>query len=159
VAQTRVSWLAVFLSFLFAAVLEFLVLPDSVLFIRPEWLVLTMVYWLLRHPEKIGIMTGCVVGLLMDIMSGSYLGIHILSLSLVSYLVLTMHRRFKMFPILQQSFVIFFIVGIQLMVVYTLRSSLGGVDSGLSYLWIALSSAIFWPIILIFTDRLVFALR
>jgi len=157
--QSRVSWLAIFLSFLIASVLELLVIPDQVQFLRPEWLVLTLVYWLIRHPEKIGIATGAVIGLIMDVMSGSYLGIHVLSISLVCYLVLTMHQRLKMFPITQQSLVIFFIVGIQLMVVYTIRTTLGGNDSGLSYLWVAFSSAIVWPFVLIFTDRLVFALR
>lgn len=157
--QSRVSFVAVFLSFLFASVLELLVLPDAVLFLRPEWLVLTLIYWLLRHPEKIGIATGALIGLIMDVISGSYLGVHILSMCLVCYLVLTMHQRLKMFPVSQQSLFIFFIVGIQLMVVYTIRTTLGGTDSGLSYLWVALSSALIWPFILIFTDRLAFSLR
>jgi len=100
-----------------------------------------------------------VIGLVMDVLSGSYLGIHILSLSLICYLVLTMHKRLKMFPLVQQSAVVFFLVGIQLMVVYTLRSILGVSDIGLAYLWQALSSAIFWPMIVILCDRLAFALR
>ncbi len=128
-------------------------------FLRPEWLVLTLIYWLLRHPEKIGIMTGVCIGLMMDVLSGSYLGVHILSLSLICYLVLTMHKRLKMFPLIQQSVVVFFIVSIQLMVVYTLRSVLGVSDMGLSYLWQALASAFFWPMVVILSDRLAFALR
>jgi rod shape-determining protein MreD len=158
-AINKIRWLAVSLSFIFAAILELNLLPDTLAFLRPEWLVLTLIYWLLRHPEKIGILTGVVIGLVMDVLSGSYLGIHILSLSLICYLVLIMHKRLKMFPLVQQSFVVFFLVGIQLMVVYTLRSILGVSDLGLTYLWQALSSAVFWPLIVILCDRLVFALR
>jgi len=158
-AINRLSWLAVFLSFLFAAILELNLLPEIVAFLRPEWLVLTLIYWLLRHPEKVGIMMGLLIGLVMDVLSGSYLGIHMLSLSLICYLVLSMHKRLKMFPLGQQCVVVFFIVGIQLMVVYTLRSILGVSDVGLTYLWQALSSAFFWPMIVILTDRLAFALR
>jgi len=158
-AINRLSWLAVFLSFLFAAILELNLLPEIVAFLRPEWLVLTLIYWLLRHPEKVGVMMGLLIGLVMDVLSGSYLGVHMLSLSLICYLVLSMHKRLKMFPLGQQCVVVFFIVGIQLMVVYTLRSVLGVSDVGLAYLWQALSSAFFWPVIVILTDRLAFALR
>ena len=147
------------ISFMCAAILELNLLPDSLSFLRPEWLVLTLIYWLLRHPEKIGVLTGVLIGLIMDVLSGSYFGIHVLSLSLICYLVLTMHKRLKMFPLVQQSVVVFFLVGIQLMVVYTLRSILGVSDISLSYLWQALSSAVFWSMIVILCDRLVFALR
>ncbi|MFT5718578.1 MAG: rod shape-determining protein MreD [Oleiphilaceae bacterium] len=155
----KIRWLTVFLSFIFAAILELNILPESLAFLRPEWLVLTLVYWLLRHPEKIGIVTGVVIGLIMDVLSGSYFGVHVLSLSLICYLVLTMHKRLKMFPLVQQSVVVFFLVSIQLMVVYSLRSVLGVSDIGLAYLWQALSSAVFWPVIVILYDRLAFALR
>ncbi|KZY31620.1 hypothetical protein A3729_20455 [Oleiphilus sp. HI0043] len=70
-----------------------------------------------------------------------------------------MHQRLKMFPVLQQSLVIFFIIGILLMIVMTIRGALGAVDNNMSYLGAALSSALVWPFVLIFTDRLVFALR
>jgi len=157
--QTRISWLAIILTFSLAILLELMTLPYMVLFLRPEWIVLVLLYWLIRHPEKIGIATGASIGFLMDIISGSYFGINMLSMSLISYLVLIMHKRLKMFPISQQSIFVFFIVGIQLMVVYTLKSTIGSSDASMSYLWQALSSALIWPVILIISDRLVFSLR
>jgi rod shape-determining protein MreD len=159
VAINKIRWLAVFLSFIFAAILELNLLPETLAFLRPEWLVLTLIYWLLRHPERIGVVTGVVIGLIMDVLSGSYFGIHMLSLSLICYLVLIMHKRLKMFPLVQQSVVVFFLVSIQLMIIYTLRSILGASDLGLAYLWQALSSAVLWPVIVILYDRLAFALR
>jgi len=153
------SWLAVAISFFVAAVLELVSLPDMLVVLRPEWLVLTVIYWLLRHPEKVGIAIGFGTGLAMDVMSGSYFGIHALALSLVCYLVLGMHKRLKMFPVIQQSAVIFFITGIHLMIVYTMRSLLSVADSGLEYLWQALVSAFVWPFVVVLYDRLVFALR
>ena len=157
--QPRVSWLAVVLSFAAAAVLELLVMPQNVSFLRPEWMVLTLIYWLLRHPERVGLLTAFIVGLIMDVMSGSYLGVHIIACCVVSYLSLTMHKRLKMFPVMQQSLVIFFIISILLMIVMTIRATLGAADNNFSYLWSALSSSLIWPFVLIFTDRLVFALR
>ena len=157
--HARFSLLAVLVSFVAAAVLEVLTLPDVLLKFRPEWLVLTLIYWLLRHPEKIGISTAILLGLLMDVISGSYFGVHVLAYSVLTYLVLSMHQRLKMFPVIQQSFIVFFLVGIQSMVVYFLTIVLQGSQSGLSYLWLALTSAIAWPLVLILTDRLVLSLR
>jgi rod shape-determining protein MreD len=158
-SQSRVSWLAVVLSFAGASVLELLVMPQSLLSFRPEWVVLTLIYWLIRHPEKIGLLTAFIVGLLMDVISSSYMGVHVISCCIISYLILTMHQRLKMFPVVQQSLVIFFVVSILLVIVMTIRSSLGGIDSSMSYLGAALSSALVWPFVVIITDRLVFALR
>ena len=157
--QSKVSWLAVFLSFSAASVLELLVMPQVLLAYRPEWIVLTLIYWLLRHPEKIGLLTAFIAGILMDVLSSTYMGVNIISCCIISYLVLTMHQRLKMFPVLQQSLVIFFITGISLMIVLTIRSALGTADNNMSYLNAAFSSALVWPFVLIFTDRLVFALR
>lgn len=158
-ARYAFSWLAVILSFVIAAVLELVSMPGFLDAYRPEWLVLTVVYWLIRHPEKMGIVAGFITGLAMDVMSGSYFGIHSLALSLVCYLVLGMHRRLKMFPVIQQSMVMFFIAGIHLMIVYTMRSLLSVADNGLEYMWQAFVSALVWPLILVLYDRLVFALR
>jgi len=159
VVASVASTSAILVSFLLAAILEVIELPDLVAFLRPEWFVLVLIYWLLRHPEKVGIVTGLLTGLIMDVISGSYLGVHMLSMSLICYLVLTMHKRLVMFPVAQQSLVIFFIVGIQLMVVYLLRSVLSVSDIGLDYLWQAFTSALMWPFVLILSDRLAFALR
>ncbi|MDX1452511.1 MAG: rod shape-determining protein MreD [Oleiphilaceae bacterium] len=153
------SWLAVVLSFLLAAILELLVLPDVVSSLRPEWMVLCLLYWLLRHPEKVGIATAVAVGLVLDCLAGSYFGLHMLATSIVSYLVLAMQQRLKMFPMAQQSLIVFFITGIHLMVVYTVRAVMSVSDGGLEYLWQALTSALIWPLVMVFYDRLVFALR
>lgn len=158
-SQSSVNWLAVVLSFSAASVLELLVMPQMLLAFRPEWVALTLIYWLLRHPERVGLFSAFVVGLLMDVLSSTYLGVHAISCCIVSYLVLTLHQRLKMFPLIQQSMVIFFIVGVLLMIVMTIRGALSSVDSNLSYLAAAFSSALVWPFVLIITDRLVFALR
>lgn len=153
------NWLAVFLTFLLAAVLELLVMPDVLVPLRPEWMVLCLLYWLLRHPERIGMSTALFAGLVLDLLAGSYFGLHMLSLSVVTYLVLAMQQRLKMFPVVQQSVVVFLVTGIHLMTVFTLRSTLSVTDGSLEYLWQALSSAVCWPLVIILYDRLVFALR
>lgn len=157
--HARFSWLAVFVSFIIAAVLEVVVMPLSLQHLRPEWLSLTLIYWLLRYPENIGISHALFLGLIMDVISGTTLGTYVLAFAISTYLVLSMHQRLKMFPVIQQSFVIFFLVGIQLMIVYILSMVLQGFESGLSYLWQAFTSAVAWSLVLVLTDRLALSLR
>lgn len=154
-----VSWLSLALTLFIATVLEIIAIPDILLPLRPAWLALCVVYWLIRHPEKVGVYFALSVGVLMDVITGGYFGIHMLSLSILAYFVLLMHQRINMFPMLQQAIVVFILVSIYLMIVYLLRSHLSGLDSGMDYLWRALATALFWPLVVILTDRLSFALR
>ena len=153
------SWLALLGTFGIAIVLELMALPDMLQAFRPEWLVLTQMYWLLRRPDKVGITCAFSIGLVLDVIAGCYFGIHSLALCLVTYLVLGMHKRFKLFPMVQQAAIMFLVTGVQLMIIYTLRATLSYADSGLDYLWQALFSALVWPLLLVFYDRLVFLLR
>ena len=156
---SRFSWLTVFICFLVAAILELMILPAALQPYRPEWLALVLIYWLLRHPERIGMTCAVVFGLVMDVISGSSFGVHVLAYVVTSYLILNMHHRLKMFPIIQQSMVIFILVATQLMMVSLLGRMLVGTTSDLSYLWVALTSALLWPLALLCIDRLSFALR
>jgi len=157
--RSRFSWLAVFVTFLIAAVLEVIPLPALVQAYRPQWLALFLIYWLLRYPENIGMTCAVIFGLIMDVISGTTLGVHVLAYAITCYLILSMHQRLKMFPVIQQSAVIFILVATQLMMVSLLSKMLVGTTNDLSYLWLALSSAVLWPVILILTDRLSLALR
>jgi len=157
--RSRFSWLAVFVTFLMAAILEVMVLPELVQHYRPQWLALILIYWLLRYPEQIGMSCAVIFGLIMDVISGATLGVHVLTYAITCYLILSMHQRLKMFPIIQQSIVMFILVATQLMMVSLLSRMLVGTTNDLSYLWLALTSALVWPIILILTDRLSLALR
>lgn len=154
-----ISWFTVVVTLVLAAILETLVLPDLLTPLRPAWLTLVVVYWLMRHPEKVGVTFAASVGLLLDVITGSYFGIHMLSLSILAYFVSLMHQRMNMFPMLQQAAIVFILVGIHLMLVTLLQSQLGGLDTSMDYMWKALTTAVLWPMIVLLTDRLSYLLR
>lgn len=154
-----ISWFTVAVTLLLATILEALVLPELLTPLRPAWLTVTVVYWLMRHPEKIGVFFATAVGVLMDVITGSYFGIHMLSLCILAYFVSLMHQRMNMFPMLQQAAIVFILVGIHLMLVTLLQAHLSGLDTNLDYLWKALTTAALWPVIVLLTDRLSYLLR
>ncbi|GBE07905.1 Rod shape-determining protein MreD [bacterium BMS3Bbin11] len=141
--------LLVLLSFLVALVLSSLPLPDIAIVFRPEWLMLVLIYWCMAIPDRIGIFTGWLLGLVLDVMYGSLLGQNAVALAIVAYLVNTFHLRVRVFPIWQQSFTVFLLTIVYLTLIAWVRGVAGGFPITWAY-WIpSLTSAFVWPFIYI----------
>ncbi|KZX77267.1 hypothetical protein A3715_05640 [Oleiphilus sp. HI0009] len=153
------SMLAVVITFMLSVILELIYLPAMISLFRPEWLVMTVFFWTLRSPSTVGITVGFFIGLLLDVISGVYLGINALALSIVSYLAIGMHKRFKLYPLLQQSLVAFVVVIIHLLIVNTFTSLLSRAEAPSDLLLRAMFSGFLWPILVVVYDRISFALR
>lgn len=153
------TWFALFVGLVFFVVLELVYLPDMLNRFRPEWVVLFCIYCVLHHSDKFGFAGALVLGFLLDVISGANFGVHGLALCIVTYLVLGMHQRLKMFPSIQQAALVFFLTGIYLMLLYVMSMILGNPANGLDYLWQALSSAVVWPFVVAISDRVVLFFR
>ena len=90
-------------SILIAMVLMIIPLPDSIRVLRPEWVLLTLMYWALALPRSVGVGYAWVVGILMDILLGGVLGVLAFSYALVVYLILRFHLQLRQFPLWQQA--------------------------------------------------------
>ncbi len=142
------------LSFLVAFLLSVITLPESLMLWRPEWAALILFYWVLQAPEKVGLGLAWTVGLLLDVLEGTLFGLNALSLAVVAYLLLTMHQRIKMFPLLQQSLTVFMVIGINVMLVHWVKSLTGYRPADMTFLFPAISSALIWPILYLVMNRL-----
>ncbi|MDX1590035.1 MAG: rod shape-determining protein MreD [Oleiphilaceae bacterium] len=140
------------LTVLLALVASIALFPTGLAHWRPEWLAMLVIYWVLRAPGRFGILTAWTLGLLLDVLEGSALGIHALSLSLVAALVLAAHQRLQMYPLPQQCLVVFLFVGLGQMLVHFVHQMLGIPRGGFEYLYPALSSALVWPVFLVLMD-------
>lgn len=98
---------AIFKSALIALVLTLLPLPTWLAVLRPEFLVLTVLFWSIQAPWSGGIGLGWFCGLVLDAFQGPVLGEHALALALVAYLGVHEHHRIRTKPLLQQSLVVF----------------------------------------------------
>lgn len=85
-------------------------LPDWAERLRPDWVALILIYWCIGLPNQISLSTAFIFGLLLDIATGTLLGQHGLGLTLVCYIVLKNHARFRLFPLLQQGLLIMLIL-------------------------------------------------
>ena len=92
---------------LIALVLTLLPLPTWLAILRPEFLVLTVLYWSIQAPFAGGVGLGWCSGLALDAFQGPVLGEHALAVALVAYLGVHEHQRIRTKPLLQQSLVVF----------------------------------------------------
>jgi len=91
------------ISLIIALTLNFLPFPQHVLLFRPDFVALTLIYWSVNHPHKIGMSVAFVMGLLMDVGNTSILGQHALAYCVVIYLTLVLGRRLRIFNLFQQA--------------------------------------------------------
>ncbi len=98
---------AIFKTALIALILTLLPLPAWLAILRPEFLVLTVLYWSIQAPFAGGIGLGWFSGLLLDAFQGPVLGEHALAVALVAYLGVHEHQRIRTKPLLQQSLMVF----------------------------------------------------
>lgn len=135
-------------TFVLAAVLTVLPLPDWLEAYRPEWVALVVIYWVMALPHRIGLVTAWVAGFFLDILEGSLMGLNALALALVAYLALSLYQRMRMFTAIQQSSTVMILVGIhQLLLFWVLTANNQNTPPNLIFMISALSSAIVWPFI------------
>lgn len=137
----------IFLSFAVAFALTIVPLPEAVAPLRPEWLVLVLIYWCMAVPERIGVGVGWVSGLLLDVLRGGLLGQYALTLAIVAYLTLQLYQRLRVFPAWQQAASVFVIVLVHLTLQLWIRGISGIPDSGWTWFLPALTSALVWPVV------------
>jgi len=97
----------IFFTFIAAVVLTLVPLPPMLEVFRPYWVALVMIYWCLETHELITLGMAFIVGILLDLLTGSLLGLHALSLIIVVYLVTRFRARLRFFPPWQQALSVF----------------------------------------------------
>jgi len=103
------GWI-LFISLLIAFLLTALPLPHWANDWRPAWVAMVLIYWCMALPERIGIGIAWCLGLLLDVQQGALLGQNALGLALIAYFVIQIHKQFRLFPLVQQSCLVGFII-------------------------------------------------
>lgn len=132
-------------SFFVAYLLAMVPLPQMVALARPDWVGLFLIFWVLVLPERVGIFVGFCVGLLHDVLMGTFLGTFALAYSTLAYLVLLLHQRLRMYPLLQQALVVFLVIATSQILVQWSRDFFSAGISGEMHLVPSVVSALLWP--------------
>lgn len=141
--------LVITLSFIIALVLEMIPLPWAANWVRPEWVLLVLIYWVMILPDKVGVNVAFILGLFMDLSKGTLLGSHALAFVIIAYFIARFYSRLKLPSIWQQLFlVLIFVFAFQTFEfwVWGLSGVVRGVGDG--RYWLAtISSVLVWPLV------------
>ncbi|MCB1866603.1 MAG: rod shape-determining protein MreD [Chromatiales bacterium] len=84
-------------SLLVALILALLPLPDGAEPWRPDWVALVLIYWCIALPDRVGVGIGWAVGLALDVLSASLLGLNALGFAFIAYVALRWHLRARVY--------------------------------------------------------------
>ncbi len=139
-----VSPLFITVSLAFALMLNFL--PWGQRIWVPDFVALTLVFWNVHHPRKVGIGVAFLMGVLVDVNDATLLGQHALAYTLLSYGAIMSHRRVLWLPLVPQSVHVLPLFVVAQLVSLTVRFIS---DGSLPHLFVLLESfvtAALWPV-------------
>lgn len=113
----------------------------------PDLLALTLVFWSVHQPLRVGVGAAFVFGLFVDVHQSALLGQHALSYTVLSYFAITIHRRLLWFPVPWQALQVLPLFVAAHAIELTLRLIGGGQFPGWSLLLAPLLEAALWPVV------------
>ena len=152
--SSRENHSLVFLTIFAAILLSLLPVPEVLLPFKPYWVALVVIYWSLETHDMIGMGLAFVTGLVLDILSGSLMGMHALSLVIMVFLVQRFRSRLRFFPPWQQALSVFGLLVNDRIILIWITVLLGEPLPTWKY-WLApLAGMVLWPWLFLFLDRI-----
>ncbi|MCY1288752.1 Rod shape-determining protein MreD [compost metagenome] len=142
--RSRNGWV-IWVSLVLALLLSVAPMPVFMEAGRPLWVALFLTFWVLHLPHRVGMTTAFLLGLAEDVLYSTLFGQNALILTLIVFLVLSLHQRLRMFPMWQQSLVLLVVYGIAQLVQLWLNALTGNRPPTLTFVLPALVSALLWP--------------
>lgn len=147
------NYFLILFSFLIGLILTIMPLPHWAIWLRPQWMLSILLFWVIAVFGDSGIIAAFFTGLLMDLVTGMPLGEHALLYVTLIYVALKMRAAIAHFPRVQQAcviaFFVFFYVVLEGFLLHMMGRSTHVMLSSLS----VITTAIMWPWLSILLDQ------
>jgi len=120
-------------------------LPEWARPFRPEWLVLTLIYWCLTQPRSIGVGIAWILGLCVDVVQGALLGQYALGFAITAYIAIRFHQRVRNYPLHQQAMFVGMILLPYMSISLWILGILGEDPKSWLYWAPVITSVLVWP--------------
>tara|TARA_Y100001970_G_scaffold128457_1_gene158625 strand:- start:414 stop:920 length:507 start_codon:yes stop_codon:yes gene_type:complete len=101
--------LLIFLTLFVALYIDSYLFSANLQIIKPTFVLLTLIYWNMALPDRVGIAAALSFGIFVDLVEGSLLGLHGILFVLITYVCQRFFYQFRVSPLWQQSFILFFL--------------------------------------------------
>lgn len=153
----------ILLSLLVAMLLSVFHLPESwpawLGWLRPNWLLLVLFFWVMELPTRIGLVTAWLLGLVADALLADPLGVNGLILAGTTYLAWRFFERLRMYSVPQQCGVIFLLTLAAEVMRMVAHDWVDGQPFSGAVFFTALISMLCWPFVYLLLLRIRTAVR
>lgn len=134
-----VSMLAAFICMLF---------PWSglALTLRPDFMLLVILFWLLRAPHQCSVGTAWFMGLWIDLATAGIFGQYALAYTITTFFAVVYQRRLVLFSSMQQLIYVFSLLFLSQLILLILKAFAGKEFLGWSYFLPSITGALLWQI-------------
>ena len=143
------SIVSVYLSLLIALLCQLLPWVGQGVIFRPDFVLVVLIYWLLRAPSLCNVGTAWLAGLLVDLATGSLLGQHALSFTVTAFAALSFQRRLVLFNTWQLAAYVMALLVVERMLILLLKLFSGSDNPGWSYFWPIVIGLILWQVMIL----------
>jgi len=116
--------------------------------LRPDFVLLALIYWLIRAPHLCNIGTAWLMGMLMDLSGGDLFGQHALAYVLVAFFAVFYQRRATLFNRWQQASFVFMLLVLGQIVLLVLKLFNGASLPGWSYFLPSVVGILLWQLVI-----------
>ena len=151
--------LPILLCFVAALMLAIAPMPDWAIPYRPDWVTLTLIYWVMIAPRSCSVGSAWLVGLVLDVAQGTLLGQHALALCLVAYITVKFHLQLRVFPVSQMTFTVFALLALYQFILFWINGVAGINAEAVSYWGPVITGALVWPLLAMFFGTVRYRVR
>ncbi|TFY98367.1 rod shape-determining protein MreD [Ramlibacter humi] len=113
----------------------------------PDLVALTLVFWSVHQPLRIGIGAAFLFGIAMDVHQATLLGQHALAYTALSFFAITIHRRLLWFTVPSQAVQVLPLFFASHAIELAIRLIAGGMFPGVSIMLAPVIEALLWPVV------------
>lgn len=141
---------SVYLSLILAFICLLLPWSGIALQARPDFLLLVIIFWLIRAPNLCNIGTAWFVGLFVDLATGGTFGQYALAYTVTAFFAVIYQRRLVLFNGTQQLFYVFLLLITAQIILLILKTFAGAQSLGWAYFLPSITGVLLWKIAVMF---------
>lgn len=141
----NLRYFVIFLSLLAGLILMILPLPESVLYYRPHWIALILIYWSMALPDRVGLWFAFFSGIVVDVSQGTLLGQHALALVIIISINLTFYQRVRVMALVQQALYVFGLLIIGQTIIVWMEGIMGRPTPIIAFIAAPFIGMLIWP--------------
>jgi rod shape-determining protein MreD len=142
------SLVSIYLTLLLALLCQLFPWVGQGIIFRPDFMLVVILYWLLRAPNLCNVGTAWFAGLMVDLATGSLLGQHALSFIITAFVALSYQRRLVLFNGWQLTAYVLALLVIERSVILLLKLFAGNESPGWHYFWPIVTGLLLWQLMI-----------